>query len=303
MPFSIDKVKDLQHKPGVKGFWKFINERHRIWHRRFRQKQQPPWTKDPILQSYLFTNVYRELDWGTIWAYHNVLLPNKTDYINMLWQTIVYRCMNLPATFEEVGLPDREAGVDLVFRKRLRKRAKNGPVFSTAYAACAFNSGKKTRLDTYFYLLKNAHKQLHEIYRDMYLADTSEEAWEVVKRIWGVADFIAFEILNDMLYMKFPPHFTENDFVCIGPGAKSGLELLFGKLSKKECYEALTDLRTSQRKSLPKNFPYYRNKLITLACIENCLCEYRKYVALKNGVGKPRKFRPNALHIPDRPLR
>ena len=169
---------------------------------------------------------------------------------------------------------------------------KTGPIFSTAYAACSFNSGKKSRLDTYFFLLKDAHKKLHEVYRDMYFSETSEQAWEVLKRIWGIADFLAFEILNDMIYMNFPPRFTENDFVCIGPGARSGLELLFGKLTKKECYEALHDLRTHQRKSLPKTFPYYHNKLITLACIENCLCEYRKYIALRNGVGKPRKFRP-----------
>ena len=48
-------------------FWKFVNERHRIW--LFRDKNPdvpPPWTKDKILSTYKFTNVFRQLDRTTI---------------------------------------------------------------------------------------------------------------------------------------------------------------------------------------------------------------------------------------------
>ncbi|MFB6182426.1 MAG: nucleotide kinase domain-containing protein, partial [Candidatus Nanohaloarchaea archaeon] len=43
-------------------FWSFIQKRQQIWYRRTILQNNPPWTKDKILQNHRFTNVYRELD-------------------------------------------------------------------------------------------------------------------------------------------------------------------------------------------------------------------------------------------------
>jgi len=49
----------------TKQFFDWINERHSIWCRR-RNGQKKPWTKDAIFMDWKFTNVFRQLDTGTI---------------------------------------------------------------------------------------------------------------------------------------------------------------------------------------------------------------------------------------------
>ena len=49
----------------LKKFYWWINERHRIYLNKEADKEWP-WTKDEIMQTYKFTNVFRELDAETI---------------------------------------------------------------------------------------------------------------------------------------------------------------------------------------------------------------------------------------------
>ncbi len=57
----------------------FVHERHQIYLRR--QAGQPkPWTANPILQQYRFTNVYRELDRVTIWIRENWREPHNRHH-------------------------------------------------------------------------------------------------------------------------------------------------------------------------------------------------------------------------------
>lgn len=45
----------------MRQFWDYALERHAIWTRR-KAGLEPPWTADPVLQRYRFSNVYRDLD-------------------------------------------------------------------------------------------------------------------------------------------------------------------------------------------------------------------------------------------------
>ena len=55
----------------VEGYFNFLNERHLIYLRKSRGEEYP-WTPDPILQKYKFTNVFRENDRTTVWFRENV---------------------------------------------------------------------------------------------------------------------------------------------------------------------------------------------------------------------------------------
>jgi hypothetical protein len=57
----------------------FMKERHAIWERKV-AGQPKPWTQDPILQSYRFCNVYRELDTVTVWINNNWRTPHYEDH-------------------------------------------------------------------------------------------------------------------------------------------------------------------------------------------------------------------------------
>src|SRR3990167_2039864 len=82
----------------------FVLERHRIYVRRFVNKDEKPWTTDPILRSYRFCNVYRELDAVTIWLRQTWREPHAED--PMLWFAMVMaRFLNNPESLSSVGYP------------------------------------------------------------------------------------------------------------------------------------------------------------------------------------------------------
>src|SRR6266496_4011253 len=86
-------------------FWNFVCERHHIWNRRVLDGMSPPWTGDPILNQYFFTNVYRQLDKGTIYYFQQVIRGHEEDASlnDLIFNTLIYRLFNRIETFEYLG--------------------------------------------------------------------------------------------------------------------------------------------------------------------------------------------------------
>lgn len=101
----------------IEAFFAYARERHNIYLRRkYREQFTPgvsqvidelmgnslpgPWTTDPILQQYRFTNVFRELDRTTVWYRENV--REKVSPEDILLATVVFRWFNRIATGEAV---------------------------------------------------------------------------------------------------------------------------------------------------------------------------------------------------------
>lgn len=82
------------------GFFTFARERHRIFEARA-DGHPRPWTKDPILDRYRFTNVFRELDATTLWFAKNVRDPMR-DRPEVLLATVLFRWFNRISTGEAI---------------------------------------------------------------------------------------------------------------------------------------------------------------------------------------------------------
>ena len=82
------KYNKLPHKL----FWHYVNERHKIWHKRFVLNKDAPWTDDAIMQTIHFTNVYPELDRGHQYLINHVV--NGFSPRDQLFRTMVYRAFN-----------------------------------------------------------------------------------------------------------------------------------------------------------------------------------------------------------------
>lgn len=81
-------------------FFEFARERHAV-HLRRRAGQSPPFTQDPVIQQYKFTNVFRELDRTTVWFRENVRDPKRHD-ADAILSTMVFRWFNRVTTGEAV---------------------------------------------------------------------------------------------------------------------------------------------------------------------------------------------------------
>lgn len=88
--------------------WEFVVERDAIRLRR-ESGMAPPWTSDPTLRDYHFTNVHRRLDPGTRWLLDLVARRGLDDPLDLLFTSYCYRSLNRVGTFERFGLPWRDA--------------------------------------------------------------------------------------------------------------------------------------------------------------------------------------------------
>lgn len=87
-----------------KAFYDFVNERRRIYALR-QSGAPPPWTSDPALSRWRFTNVERERDAGTIWLLDR--LQRVTSLEERVLQVVAYRCAWSQSTVfgQNGGLP------------------------------------------------------------------------------------------------------------------------------------------------------------------------------------------------------
>lgn len=69
------------HAEHCEQFWRFVHERQEIW-RKKSASEPAPWTSDPILRCNSFTNVYRELDRGTLYLQQHLKHVNSNNNNN-----------------------------------------------------------------------------------------------------------------------------------------------------------------------------------------------------------------------------
>jgi len=293
-----DVPKVEVYQPNLEEFFRFMHERHMIYVRRFVKKLPPPWTDNPILRDYKFTNVYRELDRGTIW-YKEHVVPKAKTLKGILWFTVMYRLLNRVETFEKVGLvsyrrwpSSREKW--FVSLKNLHKRTS---IFTNAHLTLPSKTLGQSKIERYISVLDELHVELGRISSEVRRAKSLEEVFNILKQIPCVGNFISYEVCCDLM-LAGAISFTENDWVNPGPGCKTGLRLIFPLTKTTEGFQdRIKQLQRDQNSyfsALGLRFPFlYQGKKMTLRSIEHSLCEYSKFKKMITGIGKIRmRFNP-----------
>ena len=132
----------------VAAFLMFVLERQRVWKKKQKGRQQL--TQNKVLSTQWFTNMYRELDRGTMYMRHCLLqteLKNTTPSHNIdpelaqrvLFKSIVYRLINKVDTFVDFGgLPAQEEYT--TFENFLsNKKAQGETIFTAAHQNMGYN--------------------------------------------------------------------------------------------------------------------------------------------------------------------
>lgn len=303
---------DSQHWAG---FWKYVYDRQVIWHRRFAQKLPRPWTDDPVLRDYSFTNAYRELDRGTQFAIENVLnTPGCISHAtapDMLCRIVTYRWFNRTEVWDHLAgvmnNPLREYNKELVdvLEEKLREFATTvGPVFTGAYMVCSYHTYPgRDKIEKVCNFLRYFFQNKGRIYRELCEQPTPEKAHEYLQTLPGVGPFNAYEFYSDMMYLPgYLPH-KENDWANPGPGAKRGLRLIFP--DRTDYAGMIFQLRDEQHAAfdalgLEFEVVALRNadgsvRWLSMRNIEHNLCEYSKYARGRARV----KFAPRATTTGD----
>jgi hypothetical protein len=279
-----------------KEFVAFVKERHRIYERRNAGKPKP-WTKDTILQSYRFCNVYREFDRVTIWIQANWRTPWRDDP-NIWFAMIVARFVNWPDSLYELSSAVHNGSKinwsPRNFKLELESRAKLGEkVWSGAYMINAVGGEGRTKAA---YIAERVLTPIWERRKEGQNAFIAShgcglaEAHNWLSQFRGMGSFMAAQVVCDVKYTPSLAYARDWwTWAAPGPGSLRGMSRVeFGDLNTKytdaDWREALAMLQHKidpiiEKAKMPR---------IHAQDLQNCLCEFDKYQRVLRGEGKPR---------------
>lgn len=282
----------------VEGFFDWINERHAIYLRRA-AGEPAPWTKDPILRQYKFTNPFRENDRVTVWMRQNWTNPNR----DRPWGEIIFNC----CLFRSVGTSDfaedhgwvrqwDPAYTKDLIETRLENKLKT---FTGAYIVT--NQGLKLRKSEVVadYFLSPLWVAKDHLAKVAEICTTLQGVHKVLGtfRGWGGGGFMAYEVVTDLNYTPVLQNAMDRfSWANAGPGAKRGLNRLQGRPLNKSIS---ADVANQEMQELLYAAVHYSKnscgrlrdcpiKQIDMRTIEHSLCEWDKYERVRLGHGRPR---------------
>lgn len=284
-------------------FWYFTCERQNVYWNRWVFKKPPPWTFDPVISTYRFTNCYREIDRTTIWYHQNIGGYPKTDFPkqfknkekDVVFATFVHRLFNRIETMGPIlpYLTLKEFNLEAVTAviEGLRNQGQN--VFTSAHLTTGVRfGGYDDKLYNIMHLIKLIHESIDEIYQNIKSSETLEDLFWQVRKVQGFGPFLGYQTILDIINSGIMP-FSPDDFTVAGPGCKRGIRHIFPDMNFEE---ALKYLRRNQHKHLERfglEFKYLeefggKKMGLHLGNIENQNCEFSKFYKAVNGIGRPR---------------
>ena len=285
IPLSPAKTTEVYNS-----YWKFAAIRQDIFFNRVEQKPYP-WSSDPIINHYKFTNVYRAADRVSQYLIKNVIykdgLPDSDKEI--LFRILLFKLFNKIETWEllesEIGQLSFENYDFKKYDKVLSAAMNNGSrIYSAAYIMPSGKSyfGFLRKHSNHLKLIELVLKQRTE--KKLSKAKTMQQAFEIIKELPGLGDFLAYQLLIDINYSPIID-FSESEFVVPGPGAKGGISKCFqdtGGLSHTEVIKFMTDRQELEFERLGLTFKNLWGRRLQLIDCQNLFCEVDKYARVKH---------------------
>lgn len=266
-------------------YWRFAAERQAVFFRRVGGAPRP-WTDNPVLATYKFTNAYRASDRVSQYLIRHVIyrddLPKSPREV--FFRIILFKIFNKietwkllehslgPITFEDY----RFSAYDSVLAGA---RQTGRRIYSAAYimppGSHAF--GRKAKHQNHLLLIERM--MTDRLAERLGQAHTMQEGFEKLRSYPTIGDFLAYQLITDINYSELT-EFSEMDFVIPGPGARSGLHKCFidsGGLNEPELIRLMADRQEQEFERLGLDFQSLWGRRLQLIDCQNLFCEVDKY--------------------------
>ncbi|MFN3166410.1 MAG: nucleotide kinase domain-containing protein [Phycisphaeraceae bacterium] len=264
-------------------YWYFAAERQKVLFSRL-SGDGPPYTEDPILSQYRFTNAYRVADRVSQYLLQHVIENSENDPDDLFFRIILYKTFNKIDTWEhfvnEFGEPHWDSYDFAKYDRLLSNLSKSG--YSIYSAAYIMPSGG----NSFGYRRKHQnHLALIEaMIRDRVpqrIADSGhmKDVFELLCSYPMIGPFLGYQYATDINYSPLTD-FSEMEFVIPGPGAKDGIRKCFtdqGGLSDAEIIRLVTERQEQEFASRGIEFRRLGDRPLQLIDCQNLFCEVDKY--------------------------
>lgn len=266
-------------------YWHFAAERQNVFFKRFRGTPKP-WTDNPILATYKFTNAYRASDRVSQYLIRRVIYRDDlpSTEIEICFRIMLFKLFNKIETW---NLLERAFGsitfADYSFNhydKVLSQAMKAGTrIYSAAYimppGGSAFGYQAKHR--NHLCLLERM--MTTELPKRLTDTRTMQQGFELLRSYPMIGDFLAYQFITDINYSEITD-FSEMEFVMPGPGARDGLRKCFsdpGGLNEPELIFLMADIQEREFERLGITFPTLWGRRLQLVDCQNLFCEIDKF--------------------------
>jgi hypothetical protein len=264
-------------------YWYFAAERHAIYERRL-TNPEGPWTDNPILGTYRFTNTYRAADRVSQYLIGEVQYgPGRSQApAELFFRTLLFKIFNKIETWKliesELG-PVSWQSVDLNAIDKLLAQAmsRGKKIYSAAYIMPSPPLGHMRKHGNHLAVLERMMDDglPGRIERARSLA----EVYDLLRPYPGLGPFLTFQYAIDLNYSNLMD-FSEADFVIAGPGALDGIAKCFedtGGRSAEEVIGHMYDVQDREFQARGISFNGLFGRKLQLIDCQNIFCEISKY--------------------------
>lgn len=264
-------------------YWRFADERQRIFIRR--QAGAPsPWTSDPILSAYRFTNAYRVHDRVSQYLVRRVQYDDASASTkeNIFFRTMLFKIFNRIDTWRRLKSALGAIDVDALDWEELAAHLdamidRGEKIYSAAYIMPSPSFGHRRKHRNHLALLK---RMLEDGLPALIAKSASlGDVYALLVRYPGIGPFLAFQYAVDLNYSELTAH-QESEFVVAGPGALDGISKCFRNIGSRRPEDVILEVCDAQEKwfrVFGVDFTPIKGRRLQPIDCQNLFCEISKY--------------------------
>jgi hypothetical protein len=262
-------------------YWRFAARRQDLYLARARAATGP-WTDDPILAAYRFTNCYRASDRVSQFAIREVAYAGDQDPLDLTFRVLLFKFFNKISTWhllnDELGPIKWSRWRPEVARSVLDSAWHKGQrLYSAAYMIPPPRLGGSRKHHDHLLL---AETMMHDgLATRLERAPSLAAAFELLRRYPGLGDFLAYQFAIDLNYST-ALGFPESQFIVAGPGARDGIRKCFGPAAagiEPHIIAYVADTQADHFARLGLEFAWLGGRPLQLIDCQNLFCEVDKY--------------------------
>jgi hypothetical protein len=268
-------------------YWRFAAERQNVFFRRAAGRIALPWTSDPILAKYRFTNAYRAADRVSQYLIRHVQAGGPQDRRAIFFRTVLFKLFNRIETWQllesAVGPLTPDGYTFRSYDRVLTGAMLRGQrIYSGAYIMPAGGRQSGRKHQTHLRLLESMMQDA----LPSWLADCAsmQKAFQLLRSYPMIGDFLAYQYVIDLNYGGVLD-FSEMDFVVPGPGARSGIRKCFrdvGSYSESDLIRWMADHQDEEFSKRGIDFRSLWGRPLQLIDCQNLFCEVDKYARVRH---------------------
>lgn len=298
----------LDTSGSVNLFLKFVGEREIIRLKRA-SGGLAPWTDNEVLKKYRFCNVHRKDDRVSAWLIQHYYIRTSTatqkQYDTWFWAAVA-RLINWPPTLLALMMknaipyrvedynPEKFAATLENIHKKNPAKTYTGAYMLYAGGRASNNKMVKSSFIAH-HLLGGLVVNKDEI-RAAVARNSIRDTVDALRQSHGVSTFMAGQIAADLSYLPELKNAVDiYKYAPQGPGSLRGLNrLMFSPLSRTWDTDMWNDELIKLNERIKRDIKITD---LTLHDVQNCLCEFDKYMRTITGEGRPRsEYRPETAY-------